>query len=142
VFNHPPQFSRAKHFLQGKPDATGRLTIIYQTCGHMHDSRDAALACDFGGEFLYERRAETFEQLSEADQHRNEEWSYEFAEATLARAFSDVEPDEPFQPGWSMTKRGNRFDVLIGGDNHLYDEYEAAIRKAFGSRLGTIRCSR
>lgn len=140
MFKHPPQFSRAKSSLHGKPDATGRLTIIYQTCGHMHDSREEALACDFGGEFLYERRAETFEQLSQAEQNRSAEWTEEFAQRVVAQAIADVEPDERSQPGWRVDKRGSRFDVHLIQAEPLCDEYEATIRKVLGARLGSFQC--
>jgi uncharacterized protein with NAD-binding domain and iron-sulfur cluster len=141
VFNHPPQFSRAKYSLRGKPDAAGRLTIIYQTCGHMHDSRDAALACDFGGEFLYERRAETFEQLSQADQNRNAKWSQDDAKAVVTQAIAPLEPTERrARPLYKVTARGGRFDIYMIHAGHLCGEYEAAIREAFGARMGSFRC--
>lgn len=146
MFNRAKEYQRAWYQTGsgvGETSALGTVQIIFQTCKHNHITREDALTCDLGGDFLYERTEQRLEQLRPWERDGRADLTQEQAQSAVDDAMVSVNPNLAVEQQYAQAsarvfQRGKLFDVMVFHAGPLFSQYESAIRERLRERVGEI----
>jgi hypothetical protein len=111
--------------------------VSYQLCTHDNPSRDEALRCANGGDYVQERETDRLIELRPWERANGETLTMLQARMAVNEAMVSLDPRlaEPMQhvQAWAIVEqRGKRFDVTIYHADALFRRFESAIRDTLG----------
>lgn len=140
-------FNRAWITGSGHAPAIGIFQVTYQLCLHDHPSRDEALRCASGGDYLHERETDRLVELRPWERVNGEALTLEQAQAAVNEAMISVDPRlaEPTSRSQALAQvaqRGKRINVTIYHGRALFKQFDKAIRDALGPAVDLVEAER